>query len=158
MAEGQRRAAGMAALVWGITLGFFTLAFAYGDVSGSQVTAPGDRTVVTILALCHAAGGVAAAFLLKGLLGRDGLAGWVLAIVGAVLITLLGNLLGGAFSALIGTLFGTGGLVVDIIRIAIGALTVPFAIADNPPLILVWLVALVAGHLLVKRRRHVDLT
>ena len=141
------------ALIWGLTLAGFALLFALQDILGSETATRADTRVMWILGLCHGLGGALAGVALKGLLGRHGIPGWALALVTAVLITLLGNLIGGALSAVVGQALGVGGFALSLIRIGVGALTVPFAIAELPWSGALWIAAAVLSHLLAGRQR-----
>ena len=62
-------------------------------------------------------------------------------------MTALGGLLGGAVFGLLGTPGSCAPLVEGAIRVGMGPLTVPLAVAQRPALAAIWLVGIVAAHL-----------
>lgn len=109
--------------------------------------------LVRYLAAMSVAGGLIG-FALSGLFGRSGVAGWALALAAGVVAAtgsgLVGSLLGGLPDIVVNGLQGRA-----LVAIAAGALVLPFAIADWPFLILVWLSLLTITHLWIRSlRRH----
>lgn len=101
----------------------------------------------------HAAGGFLAGWALAGLFGRRGVAGWLLALLGGVLASLLAGLIGGAVAGVIG-MAGGADLVAALILVGAGALVTPLAIAGAPWLGAVWLAAIVGLHIVVRGLRQ----
>ena len=136
----------MSALIWAVTVGFFAVAFALQDVLRAEETTAAAISGTVILGLCHALGGAIAGYALAGLFGRAGAGGWLVALLGATLATLLGGLLGGGAAALYGVVTGTANFTTEMIRIGLGAVTTPLAIAEGPWLTVVWLAAWGVAH------------
>lgn len=107
--------------------------------------------VLWILAACNGLGGFIAALLLRKMLGRPSVGGALLALIAAVLITLLGSLLGGAFAAIVGAVIGVSNVAISLIRIVLGAISVPMAIAGVPHWGLVWVAVAALSHFLARR-------
>ena len=100
-----------------------------------------------------ALGGAVAGFLLAGMFGRRRFGGWFLAILGGVVATLLAGLLGSFFGWLPDYL-SPGNQPNALVSILAGALVPIFAFAGRPILFLLWVVLIVATHLLARRARH----
>ncbi|MEM0947426.1 MAG: hypothetical protein AAGK37_08480 [Pseudomonadota bacterium] len=141
------------ALIWALTTALFAVAFALQDVLTAEAPTAAGFFGTAILGVCHALGGAIAGFLLAGLFGRNGAAGWIMALVGGVAVVLLGGLFGGAFAAIYGTVTGTADLTVDLIRIGLGAVTAPLAIAEGPALALLWILSAIVAHLTCAKAR-----
>ena len=100
-----------------------------------------------------ALGGAVAGFLLAGMFGRRRIGGWFLAILGGVVATLLAGLLGSFFGWLPDYL-SAGDQPNALVSILAGALVPIFAFAGRPVLFLLWVMLIVATHLLARRARH----
>lgn len=152
MSSLPRAAAIQVALIWAATLGFYAAAFVLEDVvKGVNLPAAAARDTM-LLASFHAAGGAVAGYLLARLFGRRGAGGWLLSLLGAVLVTVIGGLLGGALAGVPALLLDSDRLAAAI-RIAFGAVTVPLAVAEWAVTAVVWPVALVLSHLAAARAR-----
>jgi hypothetical protein len=97
-------------------------------------------------------GGGVAGWLLAGLFGRRGLAGWPLAILGGIVATTVSGLLGSAV-AFLPDVLADGWDVVDVIPIVYGLAIVPLTFAARPTLFFVWLALIVATHLWARHAR-----
>lgn len=138
------------ALVWAATLALFAALFALQDWTRFRGLPAAPATILArtaFFAACHGLGGAAAAWLAAGLFGRDGIAGWALAVAGGLAVTVLGGLAGGAVFGLLGASGVGTPLVEGAIRVGLGPLNVPFAVAQRPPLAAIWALAIVAAHL-----------
>ena len=141
------------AIIWGLMVAVFAVIFALQDVLRAEDAQASAYVGTTILGVCHGLGGALAGYLLAGLFGRAGAGGWLLAILGTLVVVLLGGLFGGAFAALYGVVTGTTNLATDFIRIGLGAVTAPLAIADSPWLGPLWIAVGVAAHLTCRGMR-----
>ncbi|MHA3977337.1 hypothetical protein ACW9UR_06590 [Halovulum sp. GXIMD14794] len=139
------------ALIWAATLGIFAALFVAEDFSPDQPREAIEVRILWINAITHAIGGALVAWLLYGLFARSGIVGMLLALLGAVLVTLIGGLIGGALDAVVGQVLGSGGAALSAIRIGVGAITVPFAVAEQPASGLGWLAATVLSYFLARR-------
>jgi hypothetical protein len=135
------------ALVWGVTLALFAAFFALQDWARWQAAPATILGRIGVFAACHGLGGAVAGALADGLFGRAGAAGWALALLGGVAVTIAGGLLGGAVFGLLGTPGAGAPLVEGAIRVGMGPLTVPLAVAQRPALAAIWLVGIVAARL-----------
>jgi len=138
------------ALVWGATLALFAALFALQDWASFEALPAAPATILgrtAGYAACHGLGGAAAGWLAAGLFGRDGIAGWALAVIGGLAVTLLGGLVGGAIFGLLGASGVGAPLVEGAIRVGMGPLNVPLAVAQRPALAAIWIVAVAAAHL-----------
>ncbi len=141
------------ALIWGFMVAVFAVIFALQDVLRADNPQASAYTDTTILGICHALGGAIAGYLLAGLFGRDGVGGWLIALLGAIVVVVLGGLFGGVFAALYGAVTGTSDLATDVIRIGLGAVTAPLAIAESPWLAPLWAAVAAAAHLACRGAR-----
>ncbi len=143
------------AAIWGGALAFFALAFTLQD----RAVWPEDAVRVIGADIAHftasqALGGALAGFLLAGLFGRGGAAGWLLSILGAILALLLGSLAGGAIFGLREILSGGQDLVLGLIRVGMGPLGILFASAQAPLLGLALVLSTAFAHLVARRLRR----
>ena len=144
----------VSALIWAATLAFFAVAFALQDRASWPEGATGPIWgEVAILAATQAAGGAIAGYLLATLFGRRGVIGWVVATVGAIVVCLLGGLLGGALFGLREMIGGGNELIQGLIRLGLGPLNAPLAIAETPSLAAVLAAATGLAHLMIQRVR-----
>ena len=88
-------------------------------------------------AVAMAFGGAVSGFVLAGLFGRSGLAGWLLAILGGLAATVIAGVLG-SFVGLVPELFTNGWQSTYFVAIASGALILPLAWGGWPVLIPIW--------------------
>ena len=138
------------ALVWGSTLALFAALFALQDWASFEALPAAPATILgrtAGYAACHGVGGAAAAWLVAGLFGRDGIAGWAVAVLAGLGVTLLGGLVGGAIFGVLGASGVGAPLVEGAIRVGMGPLNVPLAVAQRPSLAAIWIVAVIAAHL-----------
>ena len=99
-----------------------------------------------------AVGGALAGSLLTGLFGRRGLSGWLLALIGGLIASIVAGVVG-SFIGQLPDLISGGWQTGMSVAIASGALVLPLALFGWPHLVVVW-AAIVAGtHLWVRRRR-----
>ena len=141
-------AVGMAALA--CLLAFLLL---YQDREAAA-GAEGLWAFVAEVLLGHAAGGFVAGWVLAPLFGRRGIVGWLLAFVGGALASLLAGLVGGALSSL-PVLIGGQGLATYLVGLGGGALVKPFAMANAPWVVVVWLAVVVGLHLVSAKLRSI---
>lgn len=104
--------------------------------------------------LAMAAGGALSGWLLSGLFGRRGVAGWILALLGGTVASLVAGLLGSAVG-LLPDLIADGWDMGDLIAIGSGALVLPLSLAGQTLLFLIWLALLLATHVLTRQRRQI---
>jgi hypothetical protein len=144
-------ARGVVALGAGLVAACFAVAFLVVEGRGVEMTA-GLWAFAGRTAFGHAAGGFVAGWALAGLFGRGGLPGWALSVLGMILVTVLGGVLGTLAETLPG-LLRQGGLMAEIIKIGAGAAITPLAIASLPWLGAVWVGGLAAIHLAARAAR-----
>ena len=142
--------AGMMALI-GAGLFFVLLA---GDLPGRESAEWDDlptRLVVRYI-VTMALGSAAAGWLLAGLFGRRGVGGWLLALVGAVVATMVAGLLGSALG-LLPDLLRDGWQSADIIPILFGLAVLPLAFVGKPLLLAGWLGLIALTHVWARQAR-----
>ena len=144
----------VSAIIWAATLAFFAVAFALQDKASWPEGGTGPIWgEVAFLAATQAAGGALAGYLLATLFGRRGVIGWIVATVGAILVCLLGGLLGGGLFGLREIIGGGDELIQGLIRLGFGPLNAPLAIAETPSLAAVLAAATGLAHLVIQHMR-----
>lgn len=98
-------------------------------------------------------GGGLAGWLLAGLFGRGGVSGWVLALVGCALATMVAGLFGSAVG-LLPDMLADGWETSDLIAIGFGLAVLPLAFAGQPLVLAAWLALTILTHLWVRRARR----
>lgn len=134
---------------------FLFVAFLYndlGNVAAQNAPAPGIAIVARYL-VAMAIGGAAAGFLFAGLFGRQGMMGWVFALVGGTLATLTAGVTGSVIGLLPERL-SDGWQAADLIPIVSGAMILPFALSDWPALTVVWPAMIFATHIWARNARR----
>ena len=97
-------------------------------------------------------GGAIAGYVLSNLFGRTGLLGWILAMIGGILVATFAGLLGSAIG-LLPDLVSDGFQSSDILAVVAGALVLPLALIGWPILLPIWICLILLVHFLAKRRR-----
>ncbi|WP_170478207.1 hypothetical protein [Ruegeria arenilitoris] len=99
-------------------------------------------------------GGALMGFLLAPMFGRSGVGGWIIALVGGLLSTLIAGAFG-SFFGLLPDLLSDGWQASDLVSILFGFAVLPLAAAENLSSSLIWLVMVIAAHILsfLERRR-----
>ena len=124
------------------------------EIAGLPQEARGDIPWGLIFRYLIAFGlaGALLGFLVAGVFGRKGVAGWLLAFLGGVVVAIFGGVLGSFFGLVPDILSGgfENGVAVSV---ASGALLPFFALAGRPFLVALWLGLVVFAHVLAKRRR-----
>ena len=140
----------MMALV-GAGLFFVLLA---GDLPGRGAAEWDDlpRGIVLRYILTMALGSAAAGWLLAGLFGRRGVAGWLLALLGAVAATVVAGLLGSALG-LLPDLLRDGWQMSDLVPILFGLAVLPLAFVGKPLLLVAWLGLIALTHVWARQAR-----
>ncbi|WP_297977620.1 hypothetical protein, partial [uncultured Amaricoccus sp.] len=105
------------------------------------------RYIVTM-----ALGSAVAGWLLAGLFGRRGAAGWLLALLGAVAATMVAGLLGSALG-LLPDLLRDGWQSSDLIPILFGLAVLPLAFVGKPLLLAAWLGLIALTHVWARQAR-----
>ncbi len=108
--------------------------------------------VLRYLVSMAVAGAVVGAALSR-LFGRQGVFGWLLAILAGVIVATVSGILGSLIGGL-PDILARGFQPGDWIAISAGAMVLPFAVADWPSLGAVWLALLVVTHIWTKRLRQ----
>ncbi len=155
--DDERRGDSPRALVAGVMalLGAMFFAVLLGDdVENFTGTEWADLPPALILRylLAMGLGGALAGWLLAGMFGRAGVAGWAVAAIGGVIATCCAGLFGSAVG-LLPDLLTDGWQISDLIPILFGLLVLPLSMAARPFLALGWVVLIVVTHVLAKRRR-----
>lgn len=136
-----------------ITGALFFSAFVLEDTTGGGrdwANLPRGLAVRYLAAM--AVGGAIAGWLLAGLFGRRGVLGWLLAVLGGIVASLVAGIFGSAVG-LIPDLLADGFSMADLIPIAAGIIIVPLAFGGMPLLIPVWLALIVVTHVWARRAR-----
>ncbi len=97
-------------------------------------------------------GGALMGYLLASMFGRKGVGGWLLALLGGILATLVAGFFG-SFFGLLPDLLADGWQAQDLVAILFGFLVLPLAAAENLASSLIWLIMVFATHLLTKSMR-----
>ncbi|WP_171126984.1 MULTISPECIES: hypothetical protein [unclassified Ruegeria] len=100
-------------------------------------------------------GGAFMGFLLAPMFGRSGVGGWVTALVGGLLSTFIAGAFG-SFFGLLPDLLSDGWQASDLVSILFGFAVLPLAAAENISSSLIWLVMVIAAHVLslFERRKN----
>ena len=122
-----------------------------GDLAGTDWSELPLGLIVRYL-LAMAVGGAIAGYALSNLFGRTGLLGWVLALIGGILVATFAGLLGSAIG-LLPDLLSDGFQTPDILAVGAGVLVLPLAMLGWPILIPVWVGLIFLVHLLARRQR-----
>lgn len=101
-------------------------------------------------AVAMALGGALAGYLLAGLFGRPGMLGWIMALLGGLLASLVSGF-AGSLIGLSPELLLDGVHTSDLIAIFAGILVLPFALADGLTIALAWIVLILLTHVWIKR-------
>jgi len=98
-------------------------------------------------------GGALIGYLFCGFFGRNGIGGWMLAMIGGVLAASLSGLIGSAIG-LSPELLADGFSAAELIRIAAGLLVFPLASLEQPVLFPLVIGMIVITHIFTKRARR----
>lgn len=104
-------------------------------------------------ALAMTAGGALVGFMFCGLFGRNGVLGWVLALIGGVIAASISGLFGSAFG-LLPDLLADGFSTSDAVQVAAGLLILPLAAIEQPMVLVIVLALIVVTHLWCNRARQ----
>ena len=143
--EARLRVAAVMAVI-GIVL-FATVL--YDDVPSNSEARTG---LVIRYALAMALGGALAGYLLARLFGRTGVVGWVLAVFGGGLASIVAGL-AGSLIGLLPELLSDGWHSTDMIAIASGILILPFALNDGLFVALVWIGLVLGAHIWARSQK-----
>ncbi len=97
-------------------------------------------------------GGATMGYLLAFMFGRAGFGGWILALIGGVLSTLVAGACG-SLLGLLPDLLADGWQANDLVAILFGFLVLPIAAVDKLGSSLIWLAAIVAAQILSNYER-----
>lgn len=153
--SGSRRARLIVAVMMAIAGAVFFYEFFRDDMANLSESAQADVSSALVIRylVALAIGGAVAGAITAGLFGRNGVAGWAVAFLGAVLASLLTGLIGsaiGRFPDLIADGFGLN----DVVAIGFGLVLIPLSMVDRPTLFAAWLVLMVATHLWARSARR----
>ncbi|MEM0908482.1 MAG: hypothetical protein AAGJ94_14025 [Pseudomonadota bacterium] len=101
----------------------------------------------------YAVGGAIAGLLSAPLFGHGGLSGWVRAIVGGLVVTVLGGMLGGALAAT-PTMVMNQSLLPLAMGLALGTVSLPLAAPQAPLTVPLWLGVIIAAHVIARAARR----
>lgn len=140
----------MLALVSACVFGVFILQDIRALPDTSTATPPWG--LILRYAVAMTTGGAVVGYLLSGLFGRSGIAGWALALLGGLIATSMSSLLGSAFG-LLPDLAADGLSTTEIIEIAAGLLVLPLAASEQPVVLLFVIGMVLVTHSWCKRAR-----
>jgi len=131
----------------------------YNDISTIVGPSAGDLPWMLIgrYVVAMIAGGAIAGFALMGMFGREGVAGWVLAMSGGFGATLLAGFLG-SIAGLLPDRLADGFQAADLFAVAAGGLILPLAIHDWPWLLVLLPSVISATHLRARSKRRALVT
>lgn len=138
----------------GATFFFGFLTEEMGRVTEEQAQLVSRGLIIRYI-VAMAIGGAVAGLICAGLFGRHGLPGWLLVLLGAIVVTLLAGLIGSAIGQL-PDMAADGLNMTELISIGFGLVLIPLAMAGRPAMIAVWAVLMVVTHLLARRARGHD--
>lgn len=130
------------------------LALVFEDISELADTDWSDLPLglITRYLIAMGLGGALAGYFLSGLFGKNGILGWLLAIVGGVVAATFAGLVGSAIG-LSPDLLSDGFQTRDMVAIGAGALVFPLALIGWPILLPIWVALIFTAHILARKRR-----
>lgn len=106
--------------------------------------------LITRYAISMGLAGAVVGYLLSGMFGKRGLIGWIVAVIGGLVVSTLSGLLGSTIG-LAPDLLSDGLQTTDFVAIGAGALVLPLAAIGWPFLLPLWLVLVVSAHLVARK-------
>lgn len=149
-ARARKAVAGMMALSSALLLLVFVVED-FGDFATfMQSNAPWGLILRYLLAMAIA--GAICGYLLAGMFGRQGLGGWLLVLLGAIVTATVAGMLG-SLIGLLPDLLADGWQTRDLVAVGAGALVLPLAATGWAPLLAIWVALIAATHIWAKRLR-----
>lgn len=148
----NRTPRGIVALMMAIIAAAFVFLFLLEERPADPGAVEGLTGFVTTKLISQAIGGAISGWLLAGLFGRSGVLGWVLAVLGGIVATLIAGALGGLVLSL-PDIITQGFQAQEAINVALGAFIVPLAAAGKPMVAAAWAALILLTHVLALRER-----
>lgn len=146
MTKPNREARLRVAVVMALVGLFLFATVLYDDVPSNSEARTG---LVIRYALAMALGGAIAGYLMARLFDRPGVVGWIFAVLGGVLASIMAGL-AGSLIGLLPELLLDGWHSTDMIAIASGILILPFALNDGVFVALAWIGLVLGAHVWVR--------
>ncbi|SFC06157.1 hypothetical protein [Tropicimonas isoalkanivorans] len=146
-------ARGVVAAMMALVMALLVLTMMLEDRTDDLSQVEGLGSFVAGQIATQAFAGAICGWLLATFFGRSGGVGWVLSVLGGLLVTLLAGALAGVLQSL-PEILSEGLALTEALKVAVGLLVVIFASAGRPMVAVGWLALILLTHVLAARQRR----